>query len=205
MRARKTWIVCVAAFGLLVAFGVIGSGAALAHSSAGAPSAANYIVVYNNGVDVSATTDALELAQGFKSHFRYESALKGFSAQLNDHQVEALRRNPNVKFISPDGTVQAVGMVPIKPGDSAPPGIIRIGAATSTTAHQASTVRVAVIDTGSGPHSDINRTRRGKNCTGSTNVANDDNGHGTHVAGTIGAIGDNGVGVAGVNWKIQML
>jgi len=33
----------------------------------------------------------------------------------------------------------------------------------------------------------------------------DDNGHGTHVAGIIGAAGNNGVGVAGVNWNVQIL
>jgi subtilisin family serine protease len=33
----------------------------------------------------------------------------------------------------------------------------------------------------------------------------DDNGHGTHVAGTIGAAGNNGVGVAGVNWHVQLM
>jgi subtilisin family serine protease len=33
----------------------------------------------------------------------------------------------------------------------------------------------------------------------------DDNGHGTHVSGTIGAVGNNGVGVAGVNWKVQIM
>lgn len=32
----------------------------------------------------------------------------------------------------------------------------------------------------------------------------DDNGHGTHVAGTIGAVGNNGVGVAGVNWNVKI-
>jgi subtilisin family serine protease len=33
----------------------------------------------------------------------------------------------------------------------------------------------------------------------------DDNGHGTHVSGTIGAVGNNGVGVTGVNWSVQIL
>ncbi len=33
----------------------------------------------------------------------------------------------------------------------------------------------------------------------------DDNGHGTHTAGTIGATGDNGTGVAGVNWNVQIM
>lgn len=33
----------------------------------------------------------------------------------------------------------------------------------------------------------------------------DDNGHGTHVAGTIGAVGDNGIGVAGVNWNTRIM
>ena len=33
----------------------------------------------------------------------------------------------------------------------------------------------------------------------------DDNLHGTHVAGTIGAIGNNGIGVAGVNWRVKIM
>ncbi|QDV36124.1 S8 family peptidase [Tautonia plasticadhaerens] len=33
----------------------------------------------------------------------------------------------------------------------------------------------------------------------------DDNAHGTHCAGTIGAVGDNAVGVAGVNWKVRIM
>jgi subtilisin family serine protease len=33
----------------------------------------------------------------------------------------------------------------------------------------------------------------------------DDNLHGTHVAGTIGAVGNNGVGVAGVNWHVKIM
>jgi len=33
----------------------------------------------------------------------------------------------------------------------------------------------------------------------------DDHGHGTHVAGTVGAVGDNGTGVTGVNWKVSLV
>jgi subtilisin family serine protease len=33
----------------------------------------------------------------------------------------------------------------------------------------------------------------------------DDHGHGTHVAGTIGALGDNGTGVVGVNWTVRIM
>ena len=33
----------------------------------------------------------------------------------------------------------------------------------------------------------------------------DDSGHGTHVAGTIGAVGNNGIGIAGVAWKVQIM
>lgn len=44
--------------------------------------------------------------------------------------------------------------------------------------------------------------------TGNPNGDNDpldDHNHGTHVAGTIGAIGNNGLGVVGVNWKTLIM
>jgi subtilisin family serine protease len=34
---------------------------------------------------------------------------------------------------------------------------------------------------------------------------NDDWGHGTHVAGTVGAVGNNGVGIAGINWGVKLM
>lgn len=37
------------------------------------------------------------------------------------------------------------------------------------------------------------------------NLPMDDLGHGTHVAGTIGAVGNNGIGVAGVNWNVKIM
>ena len=33
----------------------------------------------------------------------------------------------------------------------------------------------------------------------------DDNGHGTHCAGIIGAEGDNGIGVSGINWRVKIM
>jgi hypothetical protein len=45
----------------------------------------------------------------------------------------------------------------------------------------------------------------GWNFVSNTNDPMDDHGHGTHVAGTIGASGNNGVGVAGVNWNVRIM
>ncbi len=33
----------------------------------------------------------------------------------------------------------------------------------------------------------------------------DDNGHGTHVSGTIGAVGNNAIGVVGINWNVKIM
>lgn len=45
----------------------------------------------------------------------------------------------------------------------------------------------------------------GWNFVNNTNNPFDDYGHGTHVAGTIGAMGNNNVGVAGVAWNVQLV
>ena len=46
---------------------------------------------------------------------------------------------------------------------------------------------------------------RGWDFVNNDNNPNDDHGHGSHVAGIIGAVGNNGVGVAGVNWDVQLM
>jgi len=45
----------------------------------------------------------------------------------------------------------------------------------------------------------------GWNFANNTNDPFDDYGHGTHVAGTIGAVGNNNIGVAGVNWNVKIM
>lgn len=46
---------------------------------------------------------------------------------------------------------------------------------------------------------------RGFNALANTCNPLDDNGHGTHVSGTIGAVGNNSLGVTGVNWTAQLM
>ena len=45
----------------------------------------------------------------------------------------------------------------------------------------------------------------GWNCLAGSNNPADDNGHGTHVAGIIGAAGNNGTGVSGVDWRVSLM
>lgn len=76
-------------------------------------------------------------------------------------------------------------------------------------------VAVAVVDTGvAADHPDLAANVRGTDgrnfvpATGGGVVASDwgdEEGHGTHVAGTVGAVGNNGLGVAGVNWASSIV
>src|SRR5205807_6013055 len=58
-----------------------------------------------------------------------------------------------------------------------------------------------IDDDGDGYVDDIH----GINTVNNTGDPNDDHGHGTHVSGTIGAVGNNNVGVVGVCWKVQIM
>src|SRR3954453_2899401 len=171
--------------------------AALPGGASAAPGDQSYIVVYKQSVsDPGSLTAKHERADGFSANFRYSHAIKGFAAKLSPGQLKKLEADPDVAFVSRDQTVQAVGTTSVVDGDSAPTGVRRIGAATTSTVHQPANVSVAVIDTGVDlSHPDLNAAS-GTNCVGS-GAAQDDNGHGTHVAGTIAAR-NNGSGVEGV-------
>ena len=80
--------------------------------------------------------------------------------------------------------------------------------------NSASNIVVAVLDTGIRyTHEDLAANMwvspvdggHGFNAFTGTNDVNDDSGHGTLVAGVLGAVGNNGVGMAGVVWRVQMM
>jgi subtilisin len=160
-----------------------------------------FIVLYDSSVEkgeVGEETRRLERSEDFESDLRYRHAVKGFAARLSRADVRALRDDPEVALVAPDRRVTARDDVPLADGEPlAPPGIRRIRAATASTGRQSSSVSVAVLDTGIDlDHPDL-ASAHGKNCVTPLFQAADDNGHGTHVAGTIAARND-GAGVMGV-------
>jgi len=183
----------------IVAAVVSGAGASSAGSAAKvATGSSSYIVVLKDVVDAAATTASLEKSVGFKSKLKYSVALKGFSADLNAAQLEQLRADSRVDFIQADGVVHAVGYVPIAPGDTAPTGVRRIGAAVDQSQVKVKGANTAVIDTGVDlSHTDL-FVRSGTNCINPGSPAQDDHSHGTHVAGTVGAK-NQGSDVVGVS------
>src|SRR5215218_5634936 len=68
-------------------------------------------------------------------------------------------------------------------------------------------VKVGVVDTGiSTDHLDLRENVvAGYDFVQGDADPHDFNGHGTHVAGTIGARGNNGLGVSGVNWEVILM
>lgn len=173
-----------------------------------------YIIVLQDTVaNPAAVASDLARIHGLGVRSVYAHALKGFSAQVPDGRLNALGRDPRVKYIEADQTVQAYGQ-------TIPTGIRRIGAPNNThlTINGLDDLRidvdVAVIDTGISDHPDLNFDHaRNVDCTGVSVSCvpggTDGNGHGTHVAGTIGAI-DNGSGVVGVApgarlWGVKVL
>lgn len=161
---------------------------------------------------MSATVDAaVEQAATLGAHVQhvYRHALHGYSASMSPSVAAALADDPRVSSVEPDRRVQATAQ-------SVPTGVDRAEADKSPTAaidgvDTRVNADVAVIDTGiNASHPDLNVYQAGgKNCWLPVLPPSDWHGHGTHVAGTIGAL-DNGTGVVGTApgvrlWPVQVL
>jgi subtilisin len=147
-----------------------------------------YIVVMKDGVSARA---AAGLA-GVSVRQTYGSTINGFSAQLSDAAVVQLGRRQDVEAVIPDRRVHALPFAPGGPRSvpasatpaTPPTGVNRIDAENSTLG--STPVHIAVVDTGSGPVASDYTVAASYNCLvlGCPPGGDDDNGHGSHVAGT---------------------
>ena len=171
--------------------------------------AGSYIIVLKAGSPAQAVASPHAGRFGAEIGHVYTSALRGYSAVLTAAAVSQIATLPAVRWLERDSAVHATAQ-------TLPTGVNRVEADLSPTANidgidQRVNVDVAVIDTGVDlSHPDLNVYRTGaKNCALLSLSANDGNGHGTHVAGTIGAL-DNATGVVGVApgariWPVKVL
>ncbi|MBI3977022.1 MAG: peptidase S8 [Chloroflexi bacterium] len=117
------------------------------------------------------------------------------------------RRSPQVAFVEPNYVVRTT-LVPNDPIYKDEWAMPKIGApqAWDVTTGSAAVV-IAVVDTGVDPgHPDlVDNLLPGWNVIAGNDRPFDDNGHGTHVASTAAARGDNGIGVVGVTWQSKIL
>jgi subtilisin family serine protease len=124
--------------------------------------------------------------------------------------LNGLLNNPNVVDVEYDAEVQALGKpAPAQPAQQLPWGVDKIDAELSN--HTGLGVTVCVVDTGiDKDHPDLQANIVGgknfvaKGLTVDPAKWDDDNGHGTHVAGTVAAV-DNTVGVVGVAPSASLL
>ncbi|HVU24982.1 MAG TPA: PQQ-binding-like beta-propeller repeat protein [Opitutus sp.] len=195
---------------------------------------ADAIILARPRADHAATVDAAEAGEGITviRHFpRFGGArvLRLRAGDNADAAIARLRASGRYDYVERDALRHARA-IPNDPsfsqqwslrntGQSGGASGADIGATTAwDTNHDASGVIVAVIDSGARlTHNDLaanlwtnSSGYHGINSTvssgsGSYNNPADDEGHGTHVSGIIGAVGNNSVGISGVAWSTQLM
>jgi subtilisin len=169
--------------------------------------AGRYIVVLGDSADTTKVATRHRQGEGTKAERTFKHAFRGFTARLDAAQRQALLADPNVKAVVPDEVIQVTAQ-------TIPTGVSRVGARSSTVARingvdEQVDADVAIVDTGIALHPDLN-VAGGYNCSTSDRARwIDEHGHGTHVAGTVGAR-DNTFGVVGVApgvrlWAVRIL
>jgi subtilisin family serine protease len=164
--------------------------------AAGAPNAIrdSYIVVLKDSdVNIAAVDGAaknLTAKHGGTVKQTYSSAVRGFELAANEKTARKLAKDPQVAFVEANQTIKALDTQANPPSY----GLDRVdqrdlplnGKYTFST--NAANVNAYIIDTGiRTTHTDFgNRARVGTDTVGDGRNGQDCNGHGTHVAGTVG-------------------
>jgi len=192
-RGRRTVLTQAAAVALTVTV--------MAPAASAAPTTQPYII------EVKGDPAQTAAHHGARTTYVYRAALRGFAAELTARQIQRLAADHDVVELTEDKGIK-LEATPVTParasGQTVPSGVRRIGAQLAAPSTR---VGVAVIDTGIARVADLRAnlpTKGHTSCIGSEpSPYSDGYGHGTHVAGTIGAA-DNGVGVMGVNPNVNL-
>ena len=167
-----------------------------------------YIVVLKDDF-LASTKSSVDKAkaQGAELKHIYSHALHGFAVKVpNEQALVAIMKNPEVDYVQPDVEMEAFAQ-------TLPTGVNRVdgdlSSARSGNGAGSVNVDIAILDTGIQlSHPDLNVFKHVTFVSG-TSTGNDDNGHGTSVAG-IAAAKDNSAGVVGIApgarlWAIKVL
>ncbi len=154
------------------------------------PIPGRYIVVLNNQ-DATAEGVAMFIAERptGKVLYRYTSAIRGFASELTNEEVETLRKDPGVAYVEQDQVYRIIATQ-----SNATWGLDRTDqralplSGTYTYTNTGSGVNAYIVDTGIRlSHNDFGgRALTGYDAVTAGGTADDCNGHGTHVAGTVG-------------------
>ena len=157
-----------------------------------AGSSSDYIVLYESGAGLSQKV-ASEEARGNEVEDVFRSAAKGYVASLDAADVARLRAQDGVLLVEKDKPVEALSAGP-RSGPASSWGLDRIDQRTLplnsliSTSQNGFGVTAYIIDTGIRPdHAQFDgRVTAGFDAFTDGQNSNDCNGHGTHVAGTVG-------------------
>ena len=120
--------------------------------------------------------------------------------------MAALQKQPGIRSVERNAVMRMMA-VPNDPIYQRQWGLPKIGAEQAWDITTGSEIVIAIIDTGVSPsHPDLaGRVLPGFNSFNDSRNANDDEGHGTAMAGIAAAAGNNGQGVAGMCWSCRIL
>lgn len=128
---------------------------------------------------------------------------RGFVAKLSETEVKTLQMDQSVELIEPDRKVSICGCVDVVAPSSVTWSIRKTGYGNGQNFEDKT---VWIIDTGVDlDHPDLNvDTQRSQSFISGQTSADDNNGHGTHVAGIIGAL-NNTIGIVGVASGVKLV
>ncbi len=169
-----------------------------------------YIVGTTRIVGAASIHVLANAAEAGERNVRTFQMINGFAADLTDAEAVEMRKQDGVRYVSRTIEIHAAGNVtthvaplearpPLADKQTIPPNIDLIHARDVWPATRGGNVNVVVFDTGVDiAHADLTpNIAGGYNTFTKDNDFNDDNHHGTHVFGIIGAA-DNNLGVVGV-------